>query len=133
MKALGHPEELSRTAQHHPPDVDPRASPVRQQRTKELRNSTAQSGRVHHPNRPSTQQLTGVLLGHAHTLDHRVEQVTSEILEMPSLKRNRGKRSEILKTPSLKRNRDKSFPQPGHTPTIPLPHAARKGWLVTRP
>jgi hypothetical protein len=118
MKALGHPEELSRTAEHHPPHVDPRASPVRQQRTKQLRNSTAQSSRVDYPNRPSTQQFAGMLLGQAHALDHRLKQIAAEILEIPSLKRNRGKRSEILKKPSLKRNRDKITVRPAHTATI---------------
>ncbi len=39
--------------------------------------------------------------------------------EIPSLFRNRGKRSEILKTPSPKRNRDKIIHRPAHTPTIP--------------
>jgi hypothetical protein len=81
VKALGHPEELGRTAYHHPSHVDPRASPVRQQRTTHLRNSTAESGRVHLPHRPSTQQLTGVLLGLRQALDHRLEQVMAKILE----------------------------------------------------
>ncbi len=61
-----------------------------------------------------------MLLGHAHALDHRVEQVTAEILEMPSLKRNRGKRSKILEMPSLKRNRGKSSYRSRHTPRIRL-------------
>src|ERR1700674_4257066 len=105
MKALGHPEELGRTAQHHPPNIDPRASPIRQQRTKQLRNTTAKGGRVHPPNRPSTQQLADLLLGYAYALEHRLKQIAAEILETPSLKRNRGKSSGILETPSLKRNR----------------------------
>ena len=63
IEALGHPEELDRTTQHHPPDVNPRASPVRQQRTSDLRNPTANGGRVHPPNRPSAQHVTGALLG----------------------------------------------------------------------
>ena len=90
MKALGHLEEPGRTAEHHPPDVDPRAFPVRQQRTKQLRNSTTQSGRVHHPHRPSAQQLTGALPGHAHPLHHRQQQIAAQVLEMPGLKRNLG-------------------------------------------
>ena len=91
MKPPGHPEELARTAQHHPPHVDASALPVRQQRTKQLRNPATQSGRVHHPDRPPAQQLTGVLLGHAHPLDHRLPQVAAEIPEMPGLQRNLGK------------------------------------------
>ena len=75
---------------------------------------TAQSGRVHPPNRPSTQQLTDLPLGHAHALEHRLKQIAAEILKTPSRKRNRGKSSEILETPSLKRNRGKSFHRPGH-------------------
>ncbi len=91
MEALGHPEELAGTAQHHPPDVDPGAFPVRQQRPKQLRDPATQSGRVHHPHRPPSQQLTGVLLGHSHPLGHRLQQVAAEILEMPGRQRNRGK------------------------------------------
>ena len=70
-----------------------------------------------------------MLLGQAHALDHRLKQIAAEILEIPSLFRNRGKRSEILKTPSLKRNRDKNILRPGHTPTIPLAAAQGRGWL----
>ena len=98
MKTLGHPEELARTAQHHPPDVDPGAFPVRQQRPKQLRDPATQGGRVHHPHRPAGQQLIGVLLGHPHPLDHRLQQVAAEILEMPGLQRNLGK----------------TLPRPGH-------------------
>src|SRR5450755_475823 len=114
MKALGHPEELRRTAEHHPPHVDPRAPPIRQQRTKQLRNPTTQSGRVHPPNRPSTQKLHDLLLSNAHALEHRLKQIAADIRETPSLKRNRRKSTEILETPSLKlkRNRGKSFHRP---------------------
>ena len=59
-----------------------------------------------------------MLLGRAHPLDHRLELVAAEILETPSLKRNRGKRSKILELPSLKRNRGKSFHRSSHTPRI---------------
>jgi LuxR family maltose regulon positive regulatory protein len=44
--------------------------------------------------------------------------VAAEILETPSLKRNRSKRSEILELPSLKRNRGKSSHRSNHTPRI---------------
>ena len=46
MKALGYPEELARTEQHHPPGVDPGAFPVRQQRPKQLRDPATHSGGV---------------------------------------------------------------------------------------
>ena len=98
MKALSHPEELTGTAQHHPPDVDPGAFPVRQQRPEQLRDPATQRGRVHHPHRPPGEQLTGVLLRHPHPLGHRLRQVAAEILEMPGLQRDRGK----------------TLPRPGH-------------------
>ena len=59
-----------------------------------------------------------MLLRGAHPLDHRPELVAAKILETPSLKRNRSKRSDILELPSLKRNRSKSFHQSSHTPRI---------------
>jgi hypothetical protein len=47
--------------------------------------------------------------------------VAGEILETPSLKRNRSKRSEILELLSLKRNRGKSFHRSSHAPRIRAP------------
>ena len=82
-----------------------------------------------------------MLLCRRHALDHRLELVAAGILETPSLKRHRSKRSEILELPSLKRHRSKSFHRQGHTPKIraaasigsaPVRQLGRRGGHVTR-
>ncbi len=70
-------------------------------------------GRLHRQPGLARQQLTGVLLGHAHALDHRLERIAVEVLEIPSLKRNRGNRS-------------------GHTGTIPAAASIESNRLSRR-
>jgi hypothetical protein len=57
VDALGDGEELGRTLDHHPADVDTGAARVSDQRLEQLRDTATPSSRVHVPNDPSGQHL----------------------------------------------------------------------------